>query len=733
MSGNRYKPILPAPIPPTASTSQTPLVSSTTLRHRRPSVRVACNSCRAKRTACDGDRPTCGPCIKRGSQCVYVSTNPVETPAMVMKREMESLRKKYENLAEAFDILCDLPEDKSIEALRNSRLVTAKDPAALLSAITHHTANIETLPRQVLARPPAQDSGEFELMIRHAIAYPTLLPLDAAAVSVTTFFPGRAPPLADALREVLSSSPRGSPMPSSRPSPTRPSPTSVILELEPPPRPTDYCDDRLLLLDISNWTSAPISNALAASLISLYLKIDHPTLGLFDGDLFLDDLVQNRVRYCSPLLVSSVLVWACHAYSTLVPILEAVSDVFLVEANIMWEHEQAFDSLPTVAAAQLLNLTCTYNGDNGKRPYMSVGTDMAQRMGLFGPFRSLRPFPVGHETPISPVDWERAAAHTAWGVYNCVAMHSFMFQSVQHAVEYPPLLEIPGGLSDRQAAEELADGATPHGLGEYMGQTFPAICAFWVITSEWTSRYYLPTQEPVVGRVPWEFTQSIFDKLLKWTDGFHCGLARGDQTPHHSAVLHIWLHASISQLFRPFARSPSDQGLTPIDPEGAEEIAKNVLEASIHQLKHMCLSFRDTYSCSSYAIFWHMALLYVANAALEDINDTQWRAYFNLCVTSYADLFGTFRVPEGIVRSLLSIALRKGMMSGEEAQGALERVAAKKGRPYPVVKPTSSGFVVDLNLAVTDREGAQLEPLNELFDSLRLFNEFIDPEVRGPQ
>lgn len=128
-----------------------------------------------------------------------------------------------------------------------------------------------------------------------------------------------------------------------------------------------------------------------------------------------------------------------------------------------------------------------------------------------------------------------------------------------------------------------------------------------------------------------------------------------------------------------------------------------------------------------------MALLYVANAALEDVNDPQWRAYFNLCVTSYADLFGTFRVPEGIVRSLLSIALRKGMISGEEAQGALERVTAKKGRSYPVVKPTSSGFVVDLNLAVTDREGAQLEPLNELFDILRLFNEFIDPEVRGPQ
>jgi hypothetical protein len=158
-------------------------------------------------------------------------------------------------------------------------------------------------------------------------------------------------------------------------------------------------------------------------------------------------------------------------------------------------------------------------------------------------------------------------------------------------------------------------------------------------------------------------------------------------------------------------------------------MAEAVFDASIHQLKHMLLGFRHTYGCSSYAIFWHMALLYVANAALEDISDPQWRAYFNLCVTSYGDLFGSFHVVEGIVRSLLSIALRKGMMSGTEASSILARATAKKSRTYPVVKLKSSGFVVDLNLAVTDRDGAQLAPLDELFDTLCLFNDFINTDV----
>lgn len=104
--------------------------------------------------------------------------------------------------------------------------------------------------------------------------------------------------------------------------------------------------------------------------------------------------------------------------------LESVSSVFLAEARALWDYEQAFYSLPTVAAAQLLHLTCVYNGENEARLYMSIGSVMAQRMGLFGPFRSRYPSPVGLEAepPSEQLDeWERAAAHTAWGVYNCVA------------------------------------------------------------------------------------------------------------------------------------------------------------------------------------------------------------------------------------------------------------------------------------------------------------------------
>ena len=71
------------------------------------------------------------------------------------------------------------------------------------------------------------------------------------------------------------------------------------------------CDARLRVLRIAYWTTVPISNNFAASVISLYLTNQHPVLGTFDAGLFLDDLVAQKLRYCSPLLVNSILHFGC--------------------------------------------------------------------------------------------------------------------------------------------------------------------------------------------------------------------------------------------------------------------------------------------------------------------------------------------------------------------------------------------------------------------------------------
>lgn len=76
-------------------------------------------------------------------------------------------------------------------------------------------------------------------------------------------------------------------------------------------QPHALCDPRLAKLDITGWTKVPITSTLAAHAISLYLKTDHPLLGFLDPDLFISDLTDGKTEYCSSLLVSSLLYWAC--------------------------------------------------------------------------------------------------------------------------------------------------------------------------------------------------------------------------------------------------------------------------------------------------------------------------------------------------------------------------------------------------------------------------------------
>ena len=68
-----------------------------------------------------------------------------------------------------------------------------------------------------------------------------------------------------------------------------------------------YCDERLRELDISFWTNVKVTNDLAARIISLYMRTDHPLLGLFSPNLFISDLVAKKETHCSRFLLHALM------------------------------------------------------------------------------------------------------------------------------------------------------------------------------------------------------------------------------------------------------------------------------------------------------------------------------------------------------------------------------------------------------------------------------------------
>jgi hypothetical protein len=191
-------------------------------------------------------------------------------------------------------------------------------------------------------------------------------------------------------------------------------------------------------MEIGAWTAVPVTNSFAASIISLYLETDHPLLGFFDADLFLDALVSKERYFCSKLLVNALLSWASvsisrqphgeiemvarvlsviyqHAYSVFEPEAAGLGLLFYGEASRHWQTEKATNTLTATAAAQFLSLVATcYGKDEEAVEYVKAGIEMGERMGLFGVHleaASASKWLDDHQ------DWVRAASHTAWGIF----------------------------------------------------------------------------------------------------------------------------------------------------------------------------------------------------------------------------------------------------------------------------------------------------------------------------
>lgn len=295
-------------------------------------------------------------------ECNFVTASSDETPFMALKREVESLRRSTEDMLEIFDLLESAPDAVSLDILRRLKSTRnladgASDTSDILASVKKDLEDDPPLPvklsnRQLMAGliPETQQTPEYELMMRCPTAYPMLIPVEIAFINLADLLrpvilePPRAPSLyaslmvgfvdtiphgpynlATTMLTCVRSAGQGD-TPSSSIVPAGPSESGIrsgvtptvldasdreIGNFEPLQSMHTIVDDRLKSVNFQNWTTVPITNELAANLISLYLEIDHPWCPLFDADLFLNDCIQGKTHFCSTLLMNALLGWTC--------------------------------------------------------------------------------------------------------------------------------------------------------------------------------------------------------------------------------------------------------------------------------------------------------------------------------------------------------------------------------------------------------------------------------------
>ncbi|ROT35470.1 hypothetical protein SODALDRAFT_353155 [Sodiomyces alkalinus F11] len=699
-------------------------------KRKRITTHLACNACRGRKTRCDGNRPICGACQKRSTECLYVDKHDKELTADAMAETLELV-----------ELLKTLPEAQAVGVLRLLRL--RSNPSSVLSDVPWRRDGTFDKSLQSVASP-AQWTMEYELMSRNPVSYPALKP--RAASSLEEIGLDRLCPL-----RRTSSSTAGYGYEE----------RNSTSDLVPPASGSDqapptYCDERLRDLDVAFWTDVPIDPHLAARIISLYLETDHPLIGTFDPSMFVADLINRQSTFCSSFLVNAIMSWGSQMYSSIDSSASQYVDLFCDETERLWKAKSSSDDLPTLAGAQLLGLAYQASGRN----HLVLGCfasayRMGVRMCLFG----VEPEAATKSMEEMPEHLRRPASYAAWGIFNWIVLTALFYQQPGLVYpEYPPVLPIPGArdeatafsqemwveedrasnhasdhtsnhISNRGALDYAADQTTSTDptLPGYMGETFPALCRFWRIMHALTVQYYrYQTRPPSCpsSRVGLEFAEYKYRELIAWAETLPESLVQSDTSPHHVMVFHIWFHAAILDIFRPFLQRPGGQGARLKTFSSRDSSPDATFAASVNQLKRLILVYRLRYASSAYSILWHTGLTYLANAVLHDTEDSEWYFYFLVCVYGYQTLRRSYRLAEAVGRGLLSMALRDGNISAGEARRILQDL--KNGGLSEAPDDMRATFMIDLELASTNPDEAKVEALATQFDDLALFQDFTN-------
>ncbi|OAQ82584.1 nitrate assimilation regulatory protein nirA [Purpureocillium lilacinum] len=438
-----------------------------------------------------------------------------------------------------------------------------------------------------------------------------------------------------------------------------------------------YYDERLNRLELSNWTSVAIADDFAASVLSNYLELNHPVLGLFDAGLFLRDLTNLQHDFCSTFLVNATLAFACQSFTGIDLRAAPLASAFIREAERLWRSEGLLDSALNVASILMLSVSIhTYGGDLKVTDLLDGGRCMAQRLGMFGP--QLRS-PSGVGSGEVSVEHQRSMAHIAHGAYSSLCT----FYYPQNPTHLPPLRPATGPDSfGKSASEPLGIPAEATELPAIVDSKFTALCQFWSIMQVVATTYFAsrPRSKSVREPIPLHFAESTYRKLLAWANTLEGAMSRENGGPD--------------------------------------------------QLKGLLLDCRQDRRKMLLIAHTNAAILHVSNAMLLDAadragrgspQDPDCRPYFLLCLANCRDMYTCFPVFGSVGRGLLAMAMRDGVMDSESAKRLVATLDSRGTHHDPTARRALGTFTIDFALAMREPEHAEAATLARQFDELTLF------------
>ncbi|KAF5635739.1 Zn(2)-C6 fungal-type DNA-binding domain protein [Fusarium sp. NRRL 52700] len=398
---------------------------------------------------CDGQRPFCLPCVRggRSAECIY-DTEPAETRNQALKRKHDAADEDNSNYHKLINLLRSSSADDANDIVQRLR------GGARVDELVQHVESGNLL-LELCFKPQTQfrhSSGNFlnipDLLRTVSNPYVTSLVCTIKFDSISSTTPRLPSSEARALYDAPYSTARVV--------------SSILDDCRP-----------------SQWTTVSSDDDLLREILRCYFTSVYPFLPFFHKDYFLHDMKRGSQRFCSPLLVNSVLAAGCRACSRLPerhkfwnPSL--LQYKFLAEARRFRELCADQTSITRIQADMVLHLEHGMNGQDKIGWSLCIAAvASAQEMGLFD----------NHPPGISHAQ-KTVRTMTAWALFAWQALQSY-HQEKPPLITSPPREVLPSA-TDAFGEIWVKYSAADRPVPLHFSQTFTALVEF---------RFHLRLQE----------------------------------------------------------------------------------------------------------------------------------------------------------------------------------------------------------------------------------------------
>ncbi|KAI8407739.1 hypothetical protein FOFC_13180 [Fusarium oxysporum] len=356
-------PKLPRPLRPLLPALESPDVTAGAQRHftlprKRTLIKGACQTCRKRKVKCDGAKPRCLACARKGSECEYFDNVPKGHG-----RQLFSLQNRLNDHEELLHHIQSRKEEDVHDIVR--RIRRGDSTRAILQQLRDGDLLLQ------MSLVP-------QSWCRYSFPLTRDMPL---------FLNARDNPYLNSL--IYKETMEHPCVRATNENNKTPTYSNRLIQYHLPYHAAKVVDPRLSSGNMIHWTSVSVTGALFSELLQMYFLYEYPIFPFLHMDSFLEDLVTSRRQFCSSLLVNAVLAAGCQGYAKIANRTEfwnprTLQYQFSAEARRLWDMEVDSPSLTTIQAGLIMSLTCNVNGvDKAGWSYLVRATAMANRLQIF--------------------------------------------------------------------------------------------------------------------------------------------------------------------------------------------------------------------------------------------------------------------------------------------------------------------------------------------------------------